>query len=64
MEATRRAVVAGRTAAIFVEPLQGEGGVCPAIASFLNSLPETCDETGTLLVFYEVYSHVNILSSL
>lgn len=64
MEATRKAVVAGRTAAIFVEPLQGEGGVCPATAPFLNSLWEICDETGTLLVFNEVNSHVNTTSSL
>lgn len=63
MEATRKAVVAGRNAAIFVEPLQGEGGACPATASFLNGLWEICDETGTLLVSYEVYSHVNIMSS-
>ena len=58
LEATRKAVVAGRTAAIFVEPLQGEGGVCPATASFLEGLREICDETGTLLVFDEVYSHL------
>lgn len=56
LEATRQAVVAGKTAAIFVEPLQGEGGVCSATASFLKGLREICDETGTLLVFDEVYS--------
>jgi acetylornithine aminotransferase len=54
LEATRAAVVAGKTAAIFVEPLQGEGGVCSATASFLTGLRELCDETGTLLVFDEV----------
>lgn len=54
LEATRAAVVAGRTAAVFVEPLQGEGGVCSATASFLTGLRELCNETGTLLVFDEV----------
>lgn len=55
LEATRQAVVAGKTAAIFVEPLQGEGGVCSATASFLKGLRKLCDETGTLLVFDEVH---------
>ncbi|KAG0568924.1 hypothetical protein KC19_6G052100 [Ceratodon purpureus] len=54
LEATREVVVAGRTAAIFVEPLQGEGGVCSATNDFLKGLRELCDETGTLLVFDEV----------
>lgn len=53
LEATRE-IVAGKTAAVFVEPLQGEGGICPATASFLRGLRELCDETGTLLVFDEI----------
>jgi acetylornithine/succinyldiaminopimelate/putrescine aminotransferase len=55
LEATRQVVAAGRTAAIFVEPLQGEGGVCSGSASFLKGLRELCDETETLLVFDEVH---------
>jgi len=55
LEAVRQVVVAGRTAAIFVEPLQGEGGILSATAAFLKGLRELCDETETLLVFDEVY---------
>ena len=36
--------------------------MCPATASFLKGLREICDETGTLLVFDEVYSRVNMSS--
>ena len=60
LEATREVVVAGRTAAIFVEPLQGEGGVCSATNDFLKGLRELCDETGTLLVFDEVRPRIPI----
>lgn len=46
--------MSGRTAAVFVEPLQGEGGVCSATEAFLQGLRQVCDETGALLVFDEV----------
>lgn len=39
------------TAAIFVEPIQGEGGIIPATESFLKGLREICDEKDILLVF-------------
>jgi acetylornithine aminotransferase len=54
LEAARKLVKRGKTAAIFVEPVQGEGGVRPAQAAFLKGLRELCDSTGTLLVFDEV----------
>lgn len=41
-------------AAIFVEPVQGEGGYLPAPAAFLRGLREICDEHGILLVADEV----------
>jgi len=63
LEATRQVVVAGRTAAVFVEPLQGEGGVRSATASFLKGLREICDETETLLVFDEVCPKLSISTS-
>ena len=62
LEATRQVVATGRTAAIFVEPLQGEGGVCSATASFLKGLRELCDETDALLVFDEVRSEYPLKS--
>ncbi len=41
-------------AAIFVEPIQGEGGFVPAPASFLRELRAICDRHGILLVVDEV----------
>lgn len=43
-----------RTAAVFVEPVQGEGGVRPAPAEFLQGLRRLCTERGALLVADEV----------
>ena len=44
----------GKTAAVFVEPVQGEGGIHPADAAFLGGLREICDEAGAVLIFDEV----------
>lgn len=44
----------GKIAAVFVEPIQGEGGIYSATKEFLQSLRNACDETGALLVFDEV----------
>jgi len=54
LEAVRRMAKKGKTAAIFVEPVQGEGGCRPAQADFLRGLRALCDEIGALLVFDEV----------
>jgi acetylornithine/succinyldiaminopimelate/putrescine aminotransferase len=43
-----------RTAAILVEPIQGEGGVRPLEASFLRFLRALCDERDLLLLYDEV----------
>lgn len=45
---------AERTAAIIIEPLQGEGGVRPVSAAFLREVRAICDEAGALLIFDEV----------
>jgi predicted acetylornithine/succinylornithine family transaminase len=42
------------TCAVFVEPVQGEGGVVPGKADFLRALRKRCDQVGALLVFDEV----------
>lgn len=46
----------GKIAAVFVEPIQGEGGIYSATKEFLQSLHSACDEAGALLVFDEVSS--------
>jgi 4-aminobutyrate aminotransferase len=45
-------------AAIFVEPVQGEGGYVPAPVSFMQELRRICDKHGILLVADEVQSGV------
>ncbi|MBI2762666.1 MAG: aspartate aminotransferase family protein [Chloroflexi bacterium] len=47
-------VPASTVAAIFIEPIQGEGGYLPAPTSFLRGLRELCDEHGILLVADEI----------
>ncbi|GGG45926.1 acetylornithine aminotransferase [Caldovatus sediminis] len=53
MNAVRDAID-GTTAAILIEPVQGEGGVRPASLDFLRALRATCDEFGLLLALDEV----------
>ncbi|TCZ64099.1 aspartate aminotransferase family protein [Roseicella aquatilis] len=53
MNAVRDAID-GTTAAILVEPIQGEGGVRPASLDFLRALRAACDEFGILLALDEV----------
>jgi acetylornithine/N-succinyldiaminopimelate aminotransferase len=55
MNAVRDAID-GTTAAILVEPIQGEGGVRPASLQFLRDLRAACDEFGLLLALDEVQS--------
>ncbi|OCF55547.1 4-aminobutyrate transaminase [Kwoniella mangroviensis CBS 10435] len=43
-------------AAIFIEPVQGEGGYVPVPSAFLRHLREVCDKHGLLLVIDEVQS--------
>ena len=51
-----RAKVTGETAAILVEPVQGEGGLAVAPEGYLAGLRAICDEFGLLLVYDEVQS--------
>jgi acetylornithine/N-succinyldiaminopimelate aminotransferase len=49
-----RAAITPETAAILVEPVQGDGGIRPAGAKFLKQLRELADEHGLLLCFDEI----------
>ena len=49
-----RAAITGETAAILIEPVQGEGGMRPAPADYLQALRNVADEFGLLLYFDEV----------
>jgi acetylornithine/N-succinyldiaminopimelate aminotransferase len=44
----------GETAAIMLEPIQGEGGINLPPAGYLEGLRELCDQHGLLLIFDEV----------
>ncbi len=46
------------TAAVIVEPVQGEGGVRPAEGRFLRRLRDRCNEVGALLIFDEVQTGI------
>ncbi|CAN5822679.1 acetyl ornithine aminotransferase family protein [soil metagenome] len=52
----KRLVPADEVAAIFVEPIQGEGGYLVPDAEFLPRLRRICDEHGILLVADEIQS--------
>jgi acetylornithine aminotransferase/acetylornithine/N-succinyldiaminopimelate aminotransferase len=51
-----RAAVDDETAGIFVEPIQGEGGVNEPTVEFMQGLRALCDEKGLLLVCDEVWT--------
>jgi len=53
VEAVKRAI-GPETAAILIEPVQGEGGIRVAPAAALRALRQLCDERGLLLMFDEV----------
>jgi acetylornithine aminotransferase len=53
-----RAAVSEHTAAVFLEPVLGEGGVVPPPPGYLRTAREVCDETGALFVLDEVQSGI------
>ena len=54
VEAATRAISKERTAAVIIEPVQGEGGVRSVADEFLVFLRKRCSETSTALIFDEV----------
>ncbi|RRT79365.1 hypothetical protein B296_00024609, partial [Ensete ventricosum] len=55
-EEAKKAIQHGKTVAVFIEPIQGEGGIYSATKDFLQALRAACDDAGALLVFDEVGS--------
>ncbi|WP_339485925.1 aspartate aminotransferase family protein [Pseudomonas sp. EL_65y_Pfl2_R95] len=59
-----KAAVSGKTCAVVLEPIQGEGGVVPADLAYLQGARELCDKHNALLVFDEVQSGMGRSGSL
>ena len=53
-----KAAITESTAAILIEPVQGEGGIRPLSNEHLRALRELCDEQGILMILDEVQSGV------
>ena len=49
-----KAAITDTTAAILIEPIQGEGGIIPVPHQCLHGLRELCDEHGLLLIYDEI----------
>ena len=62
--AALRAAVGERTAAVMIEPIQGEAGVFPIADEVLVAAREACDESGALLVFDEIQTGMGRTGSL
>jgi acetylornithine aminotransferase/acetylornithine/N-succinyldiaminopimelate aminotransferase len=52
--AALEAAITPKTAAILLEPIQGEGGINPATAEFLRGVRNLCDRHNLLLLFDEI----------
>ena len=53
-ESSIKELITEKTCGVLVEPIQGEGGVMVANASFLQALRDRCNEVGAVLVYDEV----------
>ena len=56
--AALEAAVDGRTAAVILEPIQGESGVRPCTPEYLQAARRICDQRGALLIFDEVQTGI------
>jgi acetylornithine/N-succinyldiaminopimelate aminotransferase len=59
-----KAAISDKTAAVVIEPIQGEGGVLPAQVEYLKAARALCDQHKALLVFDEVQTGVGRSGSL
>ncbi len=62
--AALRDAVGERTAAVLIEPIQGESGIYPVSDEALLAARQACDEAGALLIFDEIQSGMGRTGSL
>jgi acetylornithine/N-succinyldiaminopimelate aminotransferase len=62
--AAMRAAVGASTAAVLIEPIQGEAGIFPIADEVLLAAREACDEAGALLIFDEIQTGIGRTGSL
>ncbi len=53
-----KALISDNTCAVIMEPIQGEGGIIPADADFIQGVRALCDAHKALLIFDEVQTGV------
>mgnify|MGYP006138741231 CR=1 FL=1 len=53
-----KALISDKTCAVVLEPIQGEGGIIPATADFIQGVRDLCDKHNALLVMDEVQTGV------
>tara|TARA_R110002124_G_scaffold206581_6_gene373203 strand:- start:16574 stop:17764 length:1191 start_codon:yes stop_codon:yes gene_type:complete len=53
-----KAVINDQTAAVILEPVQGEGGIIPANEQYLQGVRKLCDDNNVLLIFDEIQTGV------
>jgi acetylornithine/N-succinyldiaminopimelate aminotransferase len=59
-----RAAVGPNTAAVLIEPIQGESGIWPTSDEALVAARQACDEVGALLIFDEIQTGIGRTGSL
>ncbi len=59
-----KARISDKTCAVFLEPVQGEGGIVPATPAFLQGVKALCEAHDALLIFDEVQCGVGRTGSL
>lgn len=62
--AALREAVGERTAAVLIEPIQGESGIYPVSDEALLAARQACDEAGALLIFDEIQTGIGRTGSL